>query len=110
MYFTLVFLGQEKPAEAVVESFAKTGGWVMLQNCHLMQSWVPKLERLLEVVQETAHPDFRCFVSAEPPPMALWKNMPESLMQSSVKVANEAPSTFHILLFFFVALKSHWLY
>ena len=64
----------------------------MLQNCHLMQSWVPRLERLLEVVQETAHPDFRCFISAEPPPLASWKNMPESLMQSSVKVANEAPA------------------
>lgn len=58
----------------------------MLQNCHLMQSWVPKLERLLEVVQENAHPDFRCFISAEPPPLASWKNMPESLMQGSVKV------------------------
>ncbi|RYG69831.1 hypothetical protein EON64_01755, partial [archaeon] len=84
--------GQEKPAEAVVESFAKNGGWVMLQNCHLMQSWVPKLERLLEVVQENAHPDFRCFISAEPPPIPSWKNMPESLMQGSVKVANEAPA------------------
>merc|ERR1711871_302763 len=80
------------PAEAVVEQFAKEGGWVMLQNCHLMQSWVPKLERLLEIVQEGAHPDFRCFVSAEPPPIPSWKNMPESLMQGSVKVANEAPS------------------
>merc|ERR1712196_266571 len=39
-----------------------------------------------------AHPDFRCFVSAEPPPIPSWKNMPESLMQGSVKVANEAPS------------------
>jgi hypothetical protein len=58
----------------------------MLQNCHLMQSWVPKLERLLEVVQENAHPDFRCFISAEPPPLSSWKNMPESLMQGSVKV------------------------
>jgi len=57
-----------------------------------MQSWVPKLERLLEVVQENAHPDFRCFISAEPPPIASWKNMPESLMQGSVKVANEAPA------------------
>lgn len=64
----------------------------MLQNCHLMQSWVPKLERLLEVVQETAHESFRCFISAEPPPYAAWKNMPESLMQGSVKVANEAPA------------------
>jgi dynein heavy chain len=84
--------GQEKPAEAVVETFAKNGGWVMLQNCHLMQSWVPRLERLLEVVQENAHENFRCFISAEPPPVSSWKNMPESLMQGSVKVANEAPA------------------
>jgi len=84
--------GQEKPAEAVVETFAKNGGWVMLQNCHLMQSWVPRLERLLEVVQETAHPDFRCFISAEPPPIPAMKNMPESLMQGAIKIANEAPA------------------
>ena len=30
--------GQEKPAEAIVERYAKNGGWVMLQNCHLMSS------------------------------------------------------------------------
>jgi dynein heavy chain len=84
--------GQERPAEEIVKKFAKSGGWVMLQNCHLMQSWVPKLERLLEVVQEDAHQDFRCFISAEPPPLSSMKNMPESLMQTSVKVANEAPS------------------
>lgn len=64
----------------------------MLQNCHLMTSWVPKLERLLEVVQENAHDSFRCFVSAEPPGMQGMKNMPESLLQSCVKVANEAPA------------------
>ncbi|CAM9266952.1 unnamed protein product [Chrysoparadoxa australica] len=84
--------GQEKPAEGIVEKFAKDGGWVMLQNCHLMQSWVPRLERLLEIVQEDAHESFRCFISAEPPPMASMKNMPESLMQSCIKVANEAPA------------------
>ena len=84
--------GQEAPAEAIVKKFAKEGGWVMLQNCHLMSSWVPKLERLLEVVCQDAHKDFRCFISAEPPPISSWKNMPESLMQSCIKVANEAPS------------------
>eukprot|EP00804_Cyclotella_cryptica_P004521 CCRYP_006874-RA/>CCRYP_006874-RA protein AED:0.08 eAED:0.09 QI:0/0/0.5/1/0/0/2/139/4220 len=84
--------GQEAPAEAIITMLAKEGGWVMLQNCHLMSSWVPKLERLLEVVAEDAHEDFRCFISAEPPPIASMKNMPESLMQSCVKVANEASS------------------
>lgn len=86
--------GQEKPAEACVSKYAVEGGWVMLQNCHLMHEsgWVPKLERLLEQVSEHAHPDFRCFISAEPPALFNFKNMPESLMQSCIKVANEAPA------------------
>ena len=84
--------GQEAPAEAILKKYAKEGGWVMLQNCHLMSSWVPKLERLLEVLSEDAHEDFRCFLSAEPPPLPSMHNMPESLMQSCIKVANEAPS------------------
>jgi dynein heavy chain len=86
--------GQEKPAESCVSKYAVEGGWVMLQNCHLMHEsgWVPKLERLLEQVSEHAHPDFRCFISAEPPAVFNFKNMPESLMQSCIKVANEAPA------------------
>jgi len=84
--------GQEGPAEAVLERFAEVGGWAMLQNCHLMQSWVPRLEALFEACSEGAHADFRLFMSAEPPPIASWKYMPESLMQSCIKVANEAPS------------------
>ena len=83
---------QEKPAESVVQRYAKDGGWVMLQNCHLMEDWVPSLERLLEVVQENAHKHFRCYISAEAPSMDWMKNMPESLLQSCVKVANEAPA------------------
>jgi len=84
--------GQEKPAEAVTERFSREGGWAMLQNCHLMQTWVPALERLFESVCDEAHDDFRLFISAEPPAFANWKNMPESLMQSCIKVANEAPA------------------
>ena len=64
----------------------------MLQNCHLMSSWVPSLERLLEVVQEGAHADFRCYISAEAPGALSGPNMPESLLQSCIKVANEAPA------------------
>lgn len=33
--------GQEKPAEAAVANYARDGGWLMLQNVHLMQSWLP---------------------------------------------------------------------
>jgi dynein heavy chain len=84
--------GQEAPAEAEIEKMAKVGGWIMLQNLHLMQSWLPSLERKLEVCATSAHKNFRCFCSAEPPSFAYMRNMPESLMQSCIKVSNEAPS------------------
>jgi dynein heavy chain len=84
--------GQEGPAEVILRRSAKEGSWVMLQNCHLMTSWVPKLENLLEHISQNAHEDFRCFISAEPPPLPSWKNMPESLMRNCIKVSNQAPT------------------
>ncbi|KAH8098853.1 hypothetical protein JL720_1823 [Aureococcus anophagefferens] len=84
--------GQEAPAEAMLEKMAHDGGWVMLQNLHLMQSWLPVLERKLEVCSEHAHQDFRCYVSAEAPSFSYQRNIPESLLQSCIKVSNEAPS------------------
>lgn len=44
----------------------KDGGWVFLDNVHLMQGWIPRLERKLEIAADSAHADFRCFFSAEP--------------------------------------------
>ena len=34
--------GQEAPAEAMLERCAQSGGWLMLQNVHLMQSWLTR--------------------------------------------------------------------
>ena len=61
--------GQEKNAELAIDGFSKKGGWIMLQNVHLMSTWLTALERKLEVASEKAHKDFRCLISAEPPPM-----------------------------------------
>jgi dynein heavy chain len=85
--------GQEAYAGESVKKLATEGGWIILQNVHLMQTWLPLLERQLEeVATEGAHENFRCFISAEPPPLPDMLNIPESLMQSCIKVANEAPS------------------
>ena len=84
--------GQDSRAEAQLHRLAKEGGWLMLQNVHLMQDWLPRLERQLELASEGAHANFRCFLSAEPPPFTYIKNMPESIMQGAIKVSNEAPS------------------
>jgi len=84
--------GQEAPAEACLDRMAKQGGWIMLQNIQLMESWLPKLERKLELASEAAAMNFRCFLSAEPPPLSHMYNIPESLLQTCIKVANEAPA------------------
>jgi dynein heavy chain len=89
--------GQEEVAERSLENFSKNGGWVFLQNVHLMQSWLPSLERKLEMCAENGHEDFRCFISAEPPmfagkPAPMVRTIPESILQSCIKVANEAPT------------------
>jgi dynein heavy chain len=84
--------GQEANAEATMKKFSQNGGWVFLQNIHLMPGWLKTLERTLEKCSADANVDFRCFISAEPPPMPHWKTIPESLLQSCIKVSNEAPS------------------
>lgn len=63
-----------------------------MQNVHLMTEWLPSMERSLERAAEHAHQDFRCFISAEPPALSHMKILPESLLQSCIKVMNEAPA------------------
>jgi len=45
-----------------------------------------------EVVEDDPHPDFRCFISSEPPGQPLMEIIPEAVLQNSLKVANEAPT------------------
>jgi len=66
----------------------------MLQNVHLMQTWLiglNGLEGYLEEISKTCHENFRCFISSEPPPLPFMNIIPESILQSAIKVANEAP-------------------
>ncbi|RLN78111.1 hypothetical protein BBJ28_00010518 [Nothophytophthora sp. Chile5] len=84
--------GQEETADNTLMKFSREGNWVILQNIHLMQSWLPKLERTLEVYSVSADQNFRCFLSSEGPALASLSNLPESLLQSCIKVANEAPT------------------
>mmetsp|Transcript_24255 Transcript_24255/g.21366 ORF Transcript_24255/g.21366 Transcript_24255/m.21366 type:complete len:743 (+) Transcript_24255:3415-5643(+) len=83
--------GQEDRARDAIFKAAKEGTWIMLQNLHLMQSWLKLFENYLEKAIETADPNFRCFVSSEPPPLPDMKIIPESILQNTIKVANEAP-------------------
>jgi dynein heavy chain len=87
--------GQEPIAEGLLDRFsdpAGQGGWVFLDNVHLMSSWLPKLERKLETIAEAGHQDFRCFFSAEPSSDPSRSSVPEGILQVSIKIANEPPS------------------
>jgi dynein heavy chain len=82
--------GQEARADNMIRELAKVGGWVFLQNVHLMQTWITTLEEKLETL--SPHHKFRVFITAEPPPLPYMKNIPEGLLRSSIVVANEPPS------------------
>merc|ERR1719421_1563489 len=65
--------GQETVAINALNKTAKEGGWIMLQNIHLMQGWLLTSE----------------------PPSALYgplqELVPESILQKCIKIADEAP-------------------
>ena len=83
--------GQEKKAINALRNAGQKGDWIMVQNVHLMTDWMKEFERELEIVVETAHSDFRCFISSEPPGLPDMEIIPESVLQNSIKVSNEAP-------------------
>jgi len=85
--------GQEPIAEKLIADYGKVGGWIFLDNVHLMQTWLPKLERVLEIVTETAHENFRVFLSGEPHPFPLTRNVPPSTCEASIKIINMPPSS-----------------
>jgi dynein heavy chain len=87
--------GQETVALNALNKLATNGGWIMLQNIHLMQEWLPQLERALEVIEEFAVPEFRCVLTSEPPGVMqgrLWPLLPEAILQRCIKVSDEAPT------------------
>jgi len=46
-----------------------------------MQTWMKRFERELEItIEEDVHPDFRCFVSSEPPPLPYMEIIPEAIL------------------------------
>eukprot|EP00792_Barthelona_sp_PAP020_P009043 TRINITY_DN3265_c0_g6_i1.p1 TRINITY_DN3265_c0_g6~~TRINITY_DN3265_c0_g6_i1.p1 ORF type:complete len:3839 (+),score=1299.73 TRINITY_DN3265_c0_g6_i1:669-11519(+) len=85
--------GQTPLAEAAITEMSKTGGWVILENIHLTVKWLPYLEKEIERCQKdpNIHPDFRLFLTAEPPASSSLP-IPQGILENSVKMTNEPPT------------------
>jgi dynein heavy chain len=110
--------GQGPRAAALISEGAQSGGWVVLQNCHLAPSWMPALDNICEQLAAdpaAVHPDFRlwmtsypspkfpvnilqvgcgvvwCEIRSPPPPPLHTHPLPSSPLQSGVKMTNEPP-------------------
>lgn len=81
--------GQDVVADSKLEAGFKEGHWVMLQNIHLMPSWLGKLDKKLDqfAKEEGCHPNFRLFLSAEPN-----KCIPVGILEKCIKLTNEPPA------------------
>ncbi|KAJ1334726.1 hypothetical protein BSLG_007881 [Batrachochytrium salamandrivorans] len=84
--------GQEVIAEQKLDIAYKNGGWVMLENIHLVAKWLHTLEKKLEALSIGAHPQFRVFLSAEPAGDPAYHIIPISILQASIKITNEPPT------------------
>lgn len=81
--------GQGPLAEKAIENGIKTGGWVILQNCHLGKSFMPRLEQLILDLYESQgeHNDqYRLTLTSMP-----CNYFPVSILQNGVKLTNEPP-------------------
>lgn len=85
--FKFVALGQGQGpiAEQLLDAGVRRGHWVLLQNCHLLTSWLRNLERMLNEVKDP-HPEFRLWLTTDPT-----DKFPLGILQRSFKVVTEPP-------------------
>ncbi|KAJ9531884.1 hypothetical protein QJQ45_022007, partial [Haematococcus lacustris] len=87
--FSTVALGQGQAplATRLIEDGLREGNWVFLANCHLMTSWLPTLDKLIEGFEaRRPHENFRLWLSSSPSPA-----FPIAILQRGIKMTTEPP-------------------
>jgi dynein heavy chain len=79
--------GQGEKAKNKIFNAKELGQWICLENCHLSLSFMPKLEEIIEELDESdMHPDYRLWLTTMPT-----DKFPVSVLQNGVKLTNEPP-------------------
>ncbi len=79
--------GQAPTATRLIEDGLREGNWVFLANCHLMTSWLPTLDKIIEGFEaKNPHDNFRLWLSSSPSP-----SFPIAILQRGLKMTTEPP-------------------
>ncbi|CAH1165598.1 unnamed protein product [Phyllotreta striolata] len=78
--------GQEPVALNLLDTAISRGLWLMFQNCHLLITFIRRLEKQLERISKP-NPDFRLWLTTDPV-----ATFPVGVLQRSLKVVTEPPN------------------
>jgi dynein heavy chain len=80
--------GQNEIATKYINEGAEQGGWVFLANCHLMVSWLPELEKIVDnLANMRPSENFRLWLSSTPT-----QDFPIGILQRAIKMTTEPPN------------------
>nr|XP_042907190.1 dynein axonemal heavy chain 2 isoform X1 [Parasteatoda tepidariorum]XP_042907240.1 dynein axonemal heavy chain 2 isoform X1 [Parasteatoda tepidariorum] len=73
-------------SQLIVDSI-KVGDWAFISNAHLLQPWLPTLEKIVSILQTVkAHPNFRLWLSSSP-----IDSFPSSILLNSIVLSLDSP-------------------